>query len=873
MLPAHSSPIRYDLTIEPDLERFTFDGSVSILVDVHTETPSLVLHSKELQISKVSFTAEGGAKLEASEINFNLKETTVTFVFPEALKVGKGTLAITFVGCLNDQMAGFYRSRYTDIHGVKKIMGSTQFEAIDARRAFPCWDEPARKAVFGITLIVPAQLTAFSNQPEKEAQLLANGKKRLLFMDTPIMSTYLVAFCVGEFDFVQDITKHGVVVRVYTPPGKAEQGRFGLNCAVKSLDHYDDFFGIEYPLVKLDMVAIPEFAMGAMENWGLVTYREVDLLIDPVKASVQQKQRVCSVVAHELAHQWFGNLVTMDWWDDLWLNEGFASFMETWCSDLLFPDWKMWEQFPVDDQAAALRLDSLRTSHPIQVPIRRAEEVEEVFDAISYCKGACVIRMIYAVLGHANFQKGLQIYMKRHAYSNTRTADLWRAWEEASGVEVGKLMSSWTLQMGCPLVSVKEATWGADKVTLAVEQSWFLADGSPIAPEDEKTWTVPVIHNGSAAAPGAPVSFITDKAQSLDIPFPSVSEGTWVKLNYGQGVPMRVLYTPDLLARLANGVRTKEVNPEDRACLLNDTVALAVAGKISPVDLATLLAAYVGEDNSTVWGAVSGALISLHKILMADAKVEGWFLAFANKLITPTALKCGWERKEGDGHAELLLRATMIDLLGRFSTDGTVHCEARKRFEAVLADPKNPSACPSEFKVSVFKIVLRAGGVKEYEQLFSLFEKFDDNIERKNVMYALGASADAKLKRRTLEWATSGAVLLQDFFYPILSVSSSSMEGQELAWAYFKENFGKIKEMLKSASPSLMSAVINYSCKGFASEEKAADVEAFFKEHPVTGGERNISQTLETIRTSAAFARRVFESNMAKEEFWQGLKL
>ena len=304
-------------------------------------------------------------------------------MFADALPVGQGILSLTYTGCLNNQMAGFYRSGYTAINGEKRIMASTQFEALDARRCIPCWDEPAIKAVFELSLIVGSDLTAFSNMPEtRVTQLAPEGakpsKKKISFMPTPKMSTYLVAFCVGEFDFVQGYTEHGVQVRVYTPPGKSATGEFSLQVAMDTLDLYDDYFQVPYPLPKLDMVAIPEFAAGAMENWGLVTYREVDLLIDAAKASSTQRQRVCSVVTHELAHQWFGNLVTMRWWDDLWLNEGFASWMQTYAADKLFPSWMMWEQFTTDDQAAALRLDALVTSHPIQVPIAHAEEVEEV---------------------------------------------------------------------------------------------------------------------------------------------------------------------------------------------------------------------------------------------------------------------------------------------------------------------------------------------------------------------------------------------------------------------------------------------------------------------------------------------------------------
>lgn len=475
------------------MEKFTYDGEEKVSISIKEATNTVIMHAKELSFWSCTCKHAGG-NAEAVEIQVNIKETTVAFVFSEELKVGDAVLEIVFGGLLNNQMAGFYRSGYDDIHGNRKIMASTQFESLDARRAFPCWDEPARKCVFGVTLVVPSNLTAFSNMPELSCNSLPGGKlKELKFMDSPKMSSYLVAFCVGEFDFVQDMTKHGVLVRVYTPPGKGVHGDFALKCACKSLDLYDDFFGVPYPLPKLDMVAIPEFAMGAMENWGLVTYREVDVLIDPVKASSQQRQRVCTVVTHELAHQWFGNLVTMDWWDDLWLNEGFASWTENMAADALFPDWKMWEQYSVDHAAAALRLDALRSSHPIQVPIKHAEEVEEVFDAISYCKGSYVVRMAHAVLGRENFQKGLVSYMKKHQYGNTVTADLWAAWEESSGMPIGEMMKSWTEQMGYPVLKVLGSSFSGGKATIELEQKWFLSDGSEVKADEAKLWCVPIL--------------------------------------------------------------------------------------------------------------------------------------------------------------------------------------------------------------------------------------------------------------------------------------------------------------------------------------------------------------------------------------------
>jgi aminopeptidase N len=324
------------------------------------------LHAKELCIVKAEYTTDtNDAAVAVEEMIVNIKATTVKFIF--ATPIAKDTkslqLKIEYTGFLNNQMAGFYRSSYTDIEGKSQIMASTQFESLDARRAFPCVDEPAVKAIFGLTLTIPRNRDCFSNMPESSISTVSATKKKVSFLDSPKMSTYLLAFCVGEFDHVQTLTQHGVLVKVYTPPGKASSGQFALDAAVRSLDAYDDFFGIPYPLPKLDMVAIPEFAMGAMENWGLVTYREVEVLIDPLTASRSQKQRVATVIAHELAHQWFGNLVTMQWWDDLWLNEGFASWAENWAVDLLYPDYCMWDQFTTGHLCDATRFSQIESSH------------------------------------------------------------------------------------------------------------------------------------------------------------------------------------------------------------------------------------------------------------------------------------------------------------------------------------------------------------------------------------------------------------------------------------------------------------------------------------------------------------------------------
>ena len=441
-----------------------------------------------------------------------------------------------------------------------------------------------------------------------------------------------------------------------------------------------------------------------MENWGLVTYRDVDLLIDPVTASNSQKQRVCTVVCHELAHQWFGNLVTMAWWDDLWLNEGFASWAENWSADVLFPDYEMWNQFVTDHLSRALKLDGLASSHPIQVPIAHAEEVEQVFDAISYSKGGSVVRMIRGVIGLKAFQSGLAQYMKDNAYGNTETYDLWQAWEKSSGMPVQEMMASWTEQMGFPLVKVVKEDWQDDKVVLELEQSWFLADGSePPADGKDKLWTVPIM---SCTNDGASPDMVFMREKTATVTVPLKDKNSWVKLNAGQEVPMRVQYTPEMLKRLSAGVVSKEMSPADRVGLISDVYALVKANQImKPEDLINLMASYKAEDNCVVWQGLADAIGGLDLIMSDDEVLSKHFKAFARKLVLPLVDLVGWESKPEDGHLTSILRGIMISLLSKFCYDeAEVAKEAKTRCEAFLENPEDVKSLPTDIKSPVFKV-------------------------------------------------------------------------------------------------------------------------------------------------------------------------
>lgn len=571
-------------------------------------------------------------------------------------------------------------------------------------RAFVCWDEPGVKATYGLTLIVPAHLTALSNMPELSTTHVSNGNggmlKKVSFQRSPKMSTYLLAWAVGEFDFVAGTTKHGVQIRVFSPPARAAQGSFALDVGIRALDFFDDFFNVPYPLPKLDMICITEFAMGAMENWGLVTYRETALMIDEAKASPQSKQRVAIVVAHELAHQWFGNLVTMSWWDGLWLNEGFAAFMEHFATDELFPDYQIWDQFTTDAFGAAQRLDALKSSHPVIVPIKHAEEVEQVFDAISYCKGSTVVNMVAAILGKEKFREGLQNYMRKHAYGNTETIDLWNEWTAVSGKDISQIMHTWTKVTGYPYLRVVSEEWKDSEVVVTLEQHRFLSDGS-VSDDDGAIWSIPLFFASENSISSASV-MMDQKVQTFAIPLGAVTIGsrTWIKINAGQKALTRVIHSDNMISRLQEAISRGQLAAVDRAALLLDNYALAKAGLAPLETVVKVLGAFKDERSSIVWAAMSGVLNGLYILmeqLYANDQVFVAFTKFGKGLVVNALNHVGWDSQHGESHTDKLMRATVMGLLDTFAwNDPAVDSEAKRRFDEHW---DNPSALPAEYKV------------------------------------------------------------------------------------------------------------------------------------------------------------------------------
>ncbi|KAJ1956620.1 hypothetical protein EC988_001251, partial [Linderina pennispora] len=796
LLPTNVTPVHYDILLAPDLDALTYTGSVKIRVRINESTDKIVLHSNELEISSASLSGPAAAQLgsdslAAASITLEKSDETVHVAFAQALPAATDAeLTISFRGILNDLMVGFYRSTYTDAEGNTKNMATTQFEPTDARRAFPCWDEPMQKATFDVTLRVKEDLTALSNMDVRETKQVGNGLKEVAFNTTPIMSTYLLAFIVGELEYIEATTsgKHNgrpIPCRLYTAPGKSEKGRFALNVAVQVLEYFADVFGIAYPLPKMDQIAINDFEAGAMENWGLITYREVALLVDEATTSSRAKQQVAYVVSHELAHQWFGNLVTMEWWSELWLNEGFATWVGTLAVDHVFPEYHIWTQFLVDDLQRALNLDSLHSSHPIQVPVKRSSDISQIFDAISYSKGGSAIRMLSSYIGLDLFLKGIRIYLQRHKYANASTNDLWTALSEASGVDVTEFMALWTRTIGYPIVTVTEAETG-DKIT--VRQNRYLSSGEVTEADDKTLWCVPlgIVTSETADSPSADV--LTQREATVDV---AVSSSKWYKLNKDTVGIYRVKYPASAVANLAKAIEAGELSTNDRIGIIADAAALASSGHSSTSDFLTFLRAYSNETEFIVWQEISMRLDALHSAWsLEDAAGQAQLHALACSLFSPLIKRLGWDAASADEDSLVSrLRALAIRYAGTCG-DKEVVAEANRRFGEFFAG--NKSVLTTDTLRSVFSAVVRQGGRDEFEKVKSYYLDETNPIDQRlSALSALGFAADPALIDELFEFAMTEHVRNQDLHQAIVSINLYPAHRQRL-WQWYQDSFDQL---------------------------------------------------------------------------------
>jgi puromycin-sensitive aminopeptidase len=844
LLPATVRPTKYDLTLSPDLVACTFTGEETVDIEVRQSTAQIVLNAAELEIHE-AYLLRNGQRLPAERIDVDAEAETATLTFARPLPTGAMQLYLRFSGILNDKLRGFYRSEYTHPDGTKRTMATTQFEAPDARRAFPCWDEPAYKAQFTIAVVVPAELTAISNMPVVSETPQPEGTKLVRFAESPIMSTYLLAIMVGEFECVE-AEAEGTLVRVWTTPGKKEQGRFALDVACRLLRFYHGYFGIPYPLPKLDLIAIPDFAAGAMENWGAITYREVALLVDPDHSSAATRQRVAIIVAHEIAHMWFGNLVTMQWWNDLWLNEGFASWIEYKAVDHLFPEWEMWTQFLFADIGPAMALDGLRNTHPIEAEIKTPDDINELFDAISYSKGAAIIRMLEQFLGEETFRQGLVRYLSRHQYGNARTEDLWAALEQVSGKPVKAIMDTWTKQPGYPFVEVHQQAGGHGQTALTLVQRRFFYDYDPTRdPQDPALWRIPVgIKSAGASQPFFTMLERREDTVRLPDKTPAGDGAAWITVNAGRTGFFRVNYSAGMWERFRPAVESKALPTADRLSLAADAFALMRAGILPATRFLSLAQAYAQEREYPVWSDLLGSLGWMANLLAGEA-CEPQFKALARDLLQPVAAHIGWEPRPNESHLDTLLRGMVLQELGHYGEEAVLQ-EARARFSRYMEDPQ---AVRPDLRGAVLNLAAHAGDDTTYALLREADKRATLQEEKLRAQGALAYFQRPELLQRALELSLSPEVRSQDTIRLVAGVAANP-HGRDLAWEFVKANWAEFDRRYGGGGFLIM-RLIESVTSHFATAAKEREVAEFFQAHPVPSAARTVQQCLERIRINA----------------------
>jgi aminopeptidase N len=738
-LPRVARPSHYAITVTPDATALTFTGQETVDLDVFEPTATLALNAAHITIQRASvMPASGGAAVPLT-VSLDSTRETATFTAPVALRPGAYRLAIDYAGRINRQPSGFFALDYPDKRTGRTTRGLfTQFEVPDAREFAVLFDEPSYKATFDLSAVVPAAQLAVSNMPALREEPLGNGLKRVTFATSPKMSSYLLMFAVGDFERTTTRAADGTEVGIVAPAGSGETARYTREALAQLVPYYNDYFGVRFPLPKIDNVAAPgqSQTFGAMENWGAILTFEKYLLLDPKNTSPQIQQYMFYAQAHEFAHQWFGDLVTMAWWDDLWLNEGFASWFETKATDLFHPEWSMLVG-RVNKREAAMALDSLSSNHPIVTHIRTASEADSAFDAISYSKGESIVSMLEAYAGEERWRDGVRRYMAAHAYGNAVTADLWRAQEEAGVAGIARVADSFTRQPGVPLVSARQTCAGG-QTSLSLTQGEFSRDRRETAAQAAHRWLVPLTVR---AADGSLHRQLLDGTAQMTLP----GCGAAV-VNGGQLGYFRTLYETPELAALAQAM--PGLPAIDQLGLVQDNLALANAGYQDFAPALELLREVPSSANSVVaktitadWGRLYGQVDDK----AAQAKLAG----LAHAALFARLEQLGFDPKPGESVADTDLRATLLGTFGNMA-DPAVVAEARRRFARLQADR---TALDGPLKTTWLAIVSRNTTPAEWELLHTLGKNASSEVEKHLFYSQLANAVDDALAQRTLELA------------------------------------------------------------------------------------------------------------------------
>lgn len=845
-------PVRYDLTLEPDLDAATFTGEVAIDLLVSGPTATLSCNSIDLDILAAEFI-EGplsdGTPIGVTAVSLDVETERITFTLERAVAPGEAHLRIRFTGVLNDKLRGFYRSTFTDASGSEQVIATTQFEATDARRAFPCWDEPEHKASFAISLVVDEHLFAVSNAAEisRTPAPNRNGKHLVRFAETIVMSTYLVAFIVGPLEATEPIDVDGVPMRVVFPIGKGHLTDFALEVGAFCLRHFTNYYGIPYPGDKLDLVAIPDFAFGAMENLGCVTFREILLLVDPATTTQAELLNVTDVINHELAHMWFGDLVTMKWWNGIWLNEAFATFMEMHATDAFRPQWDRWTTFGLS-RTAAFDTDSLSSTRPIEYPVISPADAEGMFDILTYEKGAAVVRMLEQYLGEDQFRSGIRSYLSQHAFGNTETTDLWDAIESATDEPVRRIMDSWIFQGGFPVISVDLVNDGR---TLRLSQQRFgysgdLGDGeSPIPAQDHQSqWVIPLIFSQRSALDGV-ITFEKVLLEGSSIDIDLVEPALWILVNTEGTGFYRAQYAPDLRVALITHAQA-ELSPIERYGVVDDIWASVLAGHLEAHDYLDMAEAFSAETDLSVWQRLIAGLNALDRILDGDARSA--FQSRVRGLLTPAYERLGAEPRPEDSDRERALRGVLFEALG--VVGGNVDVQARARVLLTI-DTLDPD--PALVAASV-NIVAATGTAEEFEDFILRMKHASTPQEELRYLGALADFPDPDLMARLLPMTLTDEIRTQNAPL-LLRRALSNRDAGEIAWFFVSSEW----EAITTRLPSNSIARLLEGIRGLSIPGVAAEVMSFFETHEVPQGDKILAQHLERLEVNLALRQRESE--------------
>jgi len=837
-LPKEVIPTNYSIRVVPSIDKLAFTGTETVKLNVRGPVHQLILNALELEITEVSLD---GKQLPKSAIKADKEKELLTLALSSELPPGNHTLALSFSGKINQQGQGLFYMRYQEHgSGTKKIMFGTQFEATDARRFFPCWDEPVFRARFQLTVVVPENWLAVSNMPVESEKKIAGGKE-VRFAPTPPMSSYLNVFVAGELDLIE--SRIGPTqIRVLATKGKAELGRYALEATAQILQYYNDYFGIAYPLPKLDQIALPGGFGGAMENWGGITYYESALLFDPKNSSAETKQNIYEVLAHEMAHQWFGDLVTMAWWDNLWLNEGFASWMGTKCTVHFNPQWEVWlrRNLPRDPtrrvgfaKEQAMESDARSTTHPIQQPVATEAEANNAFDDITYKKGQSFLRMLESFLGEEVFRDGIRRYIAAHKYSNSTTADLWNALSEASKKPVGEIAAGWTEQSGFPVVKVNREGDGNIRLT----QERFTVNFKNAPPLE---WKIPLTY--SVVGETTATLLMTSKIDNLR----NIPVNRALKLNVNGTGNYRVEYDApswDLLLR-----SLPSLSVEDRVNLLSDTWALVQANRASVSIYFGLVGKLPPSTDSAEREQVINVLDFINRLLAGSPEYEK-FQRYARSLLRPTFETLGWEPKEGEPSTAGNLRASLISALADLN-DPEMIAGCRTRFEKYLA---NPASVAPDLRPSVFAVVGHYADEKTWTKLHELGLKTTSIEEKQNYYAALAEAIDPRLVKNTLPIALSDELPTSraTFLVPMVARDSGH---PDIAWDFAKANMKALLAKTDAAganryAPSLFTF--------FSDDSRADELKRYAKNNLPPAGAPEVAKAVDEVQFRAEFKRRL----------------